>query len=89
MSENVDVSRKHGPFDTRWPSGHTNGSRAPQGRLSAAAVAEALDWTSFSARHFGGRRRHDMETVAAYAAYRNGREWNGGKPRQSQGGRHG
>jgi hypothetical protein len=34
----------------------------------------------FVARHFRGRRRHDMQTVAAYAAYRRGREWKGGKP---------
>jgi hypothetical protein len=43
--------------------------------LSAAAVAEALDWYAFSARFFRERRRYDSEARSAYAAYRLGREW--------------
>ena len=43
--------------------------------LLAAGVAEALDWNAFSARSFPGRRRHDLEVLSSYAAYKNGREW--------------
>src|SRR2546426_7786396 len=43
--------------------------------LSAAHVAEALDWQAFSARYFPERRRHDSEPRSAYAVYRQGREW--------------
>jgi hypothetical protein len=30
-----------------------------------------LDWSAFSARFFPGRRRHDLEALRAYGAYRN------------------
>jgi CspA family cold shock protein len=30
-----------------------------------------LDWSAFSARFFPGRRRHDLEALKAYEAYRN------------------
>jgi hypothetical protein len=32
--------------------------------------AENLDWEEFSARYFPGRRRHDLEALTAYSAYR-------------------
>ena len=31
-----------------------------------------LDWKAFSARFFPGRRRHDLEVLHAYGAYRKG-----------------
>jgi hypothetical protein len=73
----VDASRKHGPFDTRWPCVRKDNSRALSiaPPLSAAEAAEALDWEAFSARYFSERRRHDSEAVSAYAAYKQGREW--------------
>ena len=77
MRGNVETSRKHGPFDTRWPclgNARPDRSRATP-TLHAAESDEALDWDSFSTRHFLGRRRHDSETLSAYAAYRQGREW--------------
>jgi hypothetical protein len=43
--------------------------------LPAAGVGEKLDWDAFSARYFPGRRRHDLEAVAAYGAYKQGRDW--------------
>ena len=43
--------------------------------LPAAGVGEKLDWDAFSARYFPGRRRHDFDAVAAYGAYRQGRDW--------------
>jgi hypothetical protein len=36
----------------------------------SARVTGGLDWQSFSAAHFPGRRRHDLEALTAYGAYR-------------------
>jgi hypothetical protein len=73
----VEASRKHGPFDTRWPCVRKDDSRAlSMARdLSAAEAAEALDWHAFSARYFPERRRHNFEALSAYAAYSQRREW--------------
>jgi hypothetical protein len=73
----VEASRRHGPFDTRWPSARRASSDAVPTAppLRAAEAAEALDWEAFSNRYFPGRRRHDMEALAAYATYKRGREW--------------
>jgi hypothetical protein len=72
-----EASRKHGPFDTRWPSGRV--VRSAGGPLSgprlAADSAEGLEWDAFATRYVGGRRRHNLEALAAYAAYSRGREW--------------
>jgi len=46
--------------------------------LPAAGVGEKLDWDAFSARYFPGRRRHDLDAVAAYGAYKQGRDWQNG-----------
>ena len=43
--------------------------------LPAAGVGEKLDWDAFSARYFPGRRRHDLDAVAAYGAYKQGLDW--------------
>jgi hypothetical protein len=73
----VEASRKHGPFDTRWPSARKDSasavSTAPP--LRAAEAAEALDWEAFSNRYFPGRRRHDLDALTAYATYTQGHEW--------------
>jgi hypothetical protein len=73
----VEVSRKHGPFDMRWPCARNESSGAPSTAplLGATEVAEALDWYAFSARFFGDRRRYDSEARSAYAAYKQGRQW--------------
>jgi hypothetical protein len=73
----VEASRRHGPFDTRWPCVRMDDSRARSTAplLSAAEAAEALDWQAFSARYFPERRRHNFEALSAYAAYSQGREW--------------
>ncbi len=73
----MEVSRKHGPFDTRWPCirKDSSGALSTAPLLSAAEVAEALDWYAFSARYFPERSRHDSEARSAYAAYKQGREW--------------
>jgi hypothetical protein len=49
--------------------------------LPAAGVAEELDWDAFSARFFPGRRRHDLEVLSSYAAYKDGREWRKSPPK--------
>jgi hypothetical protein len=73
----VEASRKHGPFDTRWPPARKDSagavSTAPP--LRAAEAAETLDWDAFSNRYFPGRRRHNIEALTAYATYTQGREW--------------
>jgi hypothetical protein len=72
----VEASRKHGPFDTRWPCARKE-SLGPE---PAASLAETLDWDAFSARHFPERPRHDSQARSAYAAYKQGREWRVGPP---------
>ena len=73
----VEASRKHGAFDTRWPSARNHSvSAVPTAPpLRAEEAAEALDWEAFSNRYFPGRRRHDIEALSAYATYTQGREW--------------
>jgi hypothetical protein len=71
----VEASRKYGPFDMRWSCTRKDSSALSTAPLlSAAEVAEALDWQAFSARYFPERSRHDSEARSAYAAYRLGRE---------------
>ena len=72
-----EPSRKHGPFDTRWPSGHIGRSDgAPASPpLLAADAAEGLDWDVFATQYVRGRRRHNLEALSAYASYKRGREW--------------
>ena len=71
----MEASQKHGPFDMRWPCTRKDSSALSTAPLlSAAQVAEALDWQAFSARYFPERNRHDSEPRSAYAAYRLGRE---------------
>jgi len=73
----VDAPRKHGSFDTRWPCvGKDSEVAVPAaGALRPEEAAEGLDWELFSNRYFPGRRRHNMEALTAYAAYKQGREW--------------
>jgi len=73
----VEASRKHGPFDMRWPSARKDraGAVSTASPLRAEEAAEALDWEAFSNRYFPGRRRHNMEALTAYATYTQGREW--------------
>jgi hypothetical protein len=36
-------------------------------------VPDGLDWAAFSSEYFPGRRRHDLEVISAYDAYKHGR----------------
>jgi hypothetical protein len=40
---------------------------------SHADAPDGLDWQTFSAAYFPGRRRHDLEALTAYGAYRRSR----------------
>lgn len=40
---------------------------------SSADVSDQLDWQTFCAAYFPGRRRHDFEALTAYGAYRRSR----------------
>jgi hypothetical protein len=73
----VEVSRKHGPFDTRWSCARKERSDPTESRplLRAEEVVERLDWEAFSNRYFADRKRHDAEARSAYVAYRDGLEW--------------
>jgi hypothetical protein len=50
--------------------------------LPASGIGEKLDWDAFSARYFPGRRRHDLDAVAAYGAYKQGRDWRTSGPQK-------
>jgi hypothetical protein len=65
----IEPPRKHGPFDLRYPVRPK--LPPPVWHLHPGEEAEEkMDWTSFLARFFPGRRRHDFEALALYAAYR-------------------
>ena len=40
---------------------------------TSAHAPAGLDWQAFSAAYFPGRRRHDLEALTAYGAYRRSR----------------
>ena len=42
--------------------------------VGSARATDGLDWQSFSAACFPGRRRHDLEELTAYGAYRRSHE---------------
>ncbi len=46
---------------------------AVSGVASSTDAPEGLDWQTFSAAYFPGRRRHDLEAITAYGAYRRSR----------------
>jgi hypothetical protein len=52
--------------------------RPAAGRVASVVTSSAhapagLDWQDFSAAYFPGRRRHDLEALTAYGAYRRSR----------------
>jgi hypothetical protein len=66
----VEPARKHGPFDSRYPTRPKLAARNWELRPDEEG-APRLDWSVFMAQYFPGRRRHDLEVLAAYEAYRN------------------
>jgi hypothetical protein len=63
----VEHSRKHGPFDSRYPPIRHTPTPASLWRLGE----ERLDWQGFLGRFFPDSRRHDFDALAAYESYLN------------------
>ena len=61
----VEPRRKHGVFDPRYPV-----LSVPVAPAWVVDIDQGLDWTEFVTRFFAGRGRHDIESLAAYGAYR-------------------
>jgi hypothetical protein len=70
----IESSRKHGPFDARFPRRHSRLTFLPASsrRATSEEVAARLDWQAFSTRFFAGHHRHDLRVLEAYEAYRSG-----------------
>jgi hypothetical protein len=66
----LDVGRKHGPFDLRYPVRRKLATSVWELQPQRDRP-ERLEWSVFVARFFPNRRRHDSEALAAYEAYRN------------------
>jgi hypothetical protein len=63
----LEHSRKHGPFDRRYPPIRHKPAPASLWRLGE----EPLDWQGFLARFFPDSKRHDFDALAAYESYVN------------------
>ena len=63
----IEHSRRHGPFDGRYPPIRHKPAPASLWRVGE----ERLDWQGFLARFFPGSRRHDFDALAAYESYLN------------------
>ena len=62
-----------GPSIHRWENEGGSYSMADELDLEVDRCEEppaGLDWYAFSSRYFPGRRRHDLEALKAYEAYR-------------------
>lgn len=62
----VDASTDGGAALDSWEN---EGGRHSDGPRDAY-LPERLDWQAFSSRCFPGRRRHDLDALMAYEAYR-------------------
>ena len=62
----VEPRHKHGSFDPRYPALST-----PATPTWVLRVDAGLEWEQFLTRFFPEHRRHDIEALAAYGAYRN------------------
>jgi hypothetical protein len=63
----IEHSRRHGPFDGRYPPILHTPAPVSLWRLGE----ERLDSQGFLARFFPGSRRHDFDALAAYESYLN------------------
>jgi len=66
----IEHSRKHGAFDSRYPSIRHKPAPASLWRLGE----ERTDWQGFLARFYPGASRHDFDALAAYESYWNDAE---------------
>ena len=70
-----DAERKRPLTESSGSAVATSGAEAPDG----------LDWQTFSAAYFPGRRRHDLEALTAYSAYKRSRDTGAGSSAQPAG----
>ena len=70
-----DAERKRPLTERSGSAVATSGAEAPDG----------LDWQTFSAAYFPGRRRHDLEALTAYSAYKRSRDTGAGASAQPAG----
>ena len=63
MRVEAEPARSTGFETTRAATNHDASAVA-----GSAGVADGLDWQSFAAAHFPGRRRHDLVAATAYGA---------------------
>jgi hypothetical protein len=63
------VSRPPAPTAEREP----RVAKVASAVASSADVPDRLDWQTYCAAYFPGRRRHDFEALTEYGAYRHSR----------------
>jgi hypothetical protein len=79
------------PVETERRSSMNSQPKGPVSDRVASAVSssvhvpEGLDWQGFSAAYFPGRRRHDLEALTAYSAYKRSRDTVTGSSAESAG----
>lgn len=71
----VEVEERHAPC----PDGKAREtSDGPPAGAPGTRVPGGLDWRAFTAAHFPGRRRHDLETLTSYSVYKRSRDEDAG-----------
>ena len=66
----VEASRRHGPFDLRYPVRPKIAATAWEPQPDEGGMGR-LGWSPFVARFFPNSHRHDFDALAAYESYRN------------------
>ena len=66
----IASGRRHGAFDTRYPTRRKTAARAWELQRDWDRRGR-LEWSVFVASSFPNRRRHDFQALAAYEAYGN------------------
>jgi len=66
----LEVEERHSSRFDRKARATSDG---PPAGATGARTPGGLDWLEFSAAYFPGRRRHDLEALTAYSAYKHSR----------------
>jgi hypothetical protein len=66
----VETERRRSVGSVRSVTKRPMTNHAASAPASRAHIPDGLDWQAFSAVHFPGRHRHDLEALTAYGAYR-------------------
>jgi len=74
MSGGVGASRRHGPFDLRWLKRLRLVAPVPPASAGLKDVPAGLDWDAFLSHSYPGGRRHHLQAIGAYYAYRHGQD---------------